>query len=397
MTVLDYRSAPRPADTVFDAHTTRWWPGWAIYLGTSWTWCIGMFLPVLLIRDYGIGGFLVFAIPNILGAAAMAWVLRDPVASRRVVAAHRPACLCFSAVTVAFHVFFAVFLVIGLTQSYFALLGLFVLISVYFAARGGNAYAIGTAIIICTVSWFLFAWGVHIREFPYLRSVQPRQPIADLWGIAPVSAFGFALCPYLDLTFHRARQHTTVIAGRLAFGAGFGVVFLAMILYTLSYSGWLQQLMAGNERLPAAVAGLIGLHLLVQTAQTTALHAREMFTGLIPAVALLVAIAVAPLTPDWVMPARTWDRGYGLGETIYRGFMGSYALVFPAYVWLCMIGSPTRPPTTRALVVLVVSVVFTVPCFWLGFIEGRMIWLLPGLGIVLLARLFVPRPLKFTG
>ncbi|HTL30770.1 MAG TPA: hypothetical protein VL282_16180, partial [Tepidisphaeraceae bacterium] len=37
------------------------WIGWAIYLGMSWTWCIGMFLPVLLVRDYGFWGWLVFA------------------------------------------------------------------------------------------------------------------------------------------------------------------------------------------------------------------------------------------------------------------------------------------------------------------------------------------------
>ena len=32
---------------------------WAVYLGVSWTWCIGMFLPVLIMRDYGIAGWLV--------------------------------------------------------------------------------------------------------------------------------------------------------------------------------------------------------------------------------------------------------------------------------------------------------------------------------------------------
>jgi hypothetical protein len=47
--------------------------GWANYLGMSWTWCIGMFLPVLLVRDYGIGAWWIFAIPNVVGAAAMGW------------------------------------------------------------------------------------------------------------------------------------------------------------------------------------------------------------------------------------------------------------------------------------------------------------------------------------
>jgi hypothetical protein len=30
--------------------------------------------------------------------------------------------------------------------------------------------------------------------------------------------------------------------------------------------------------------------------------------------------------------------------------------------------------------------------FWMGFIAQQMIWLLPGLGVVLLARLLIPTP-----
>ena len=45
---------------------------WALFLGVSWTWVIGMFLPVLLVRDYGMLGWIVFAVPNVVGAAAMA-------------------------------------------------------------------------------------------------------------------------------------------------------------------------------------------------------------------------------------------------------------------------------------------------------------------------------------
>src|SRR3954466_11135783 len=79
---------------------------WAAFLACSWTWCIGMFLPVLLIRDYGLAGWWVFAVPNVIGAAAMGTVLRDAQASRRLVAAHRTACRWFSIVTICFHGFF---------------------------------------------------------------------------------------------------------------------------------------------------------------------------------------------------------------------------------------------------------------------------------------------------
>ena len=41
--------------------------GWGLFCACSWTWCIGMFLPVILIRDLGGAGFLAFAIPNLFG------------------------------------------------------------------------------------------------------------------------------------------------------------------------------------------------------------------------------------------------------------------------------------------------------------------------------------------
>src|SRR6187397_1723561 len=79
---------------------------WAAFLACSWTWCIGMFLPVLLVRDYGGWGWIVFAVPNVIGAAAMGWILRSGEISRRIVENHRVACLSFSAVTILFHVLF---------------------------------------------------------------------------------------------------------------------------------------------------------------------------------------------------------------------------------------------------------------------------------------------------
>src|SRR5215813_659097 len=84
---------------------------WAVYLACSWTWCIGMFLPVLLVRDYGVAGWIAFAVPNVVGAAAMGWTLRDSAASRRVAQEHRTAARWFSLVTIAFQIFFAAWLV----------------------------------------------------------------------------------------------------------------------------------------------------------------------------------------------------------------------------------------------------------------------------------------------
>src|SRR6266853_1095528 len=79
---------------------------WAAYLACSWTWCIGMFLPVLLIRDFGCWGYAAFAVPNVLGAAGMGWVLRRSGSSAAITRRHRSATATFSLVTQAFQIFF---------------------------------------------------------------------------------------------------------------------------------------------------------------------------------------------------------------------------------------------------------------------------------------------------
>ena len=79
-----------------------------------------------------------------------------------------------------------------------------------------------------------------------------------------------------------------------------------------------------------------------------------------------------------------------MGEVGHRGFMSFYGLVFPAYVWLCMIPlkneQGTQKPTREKLVVLAVAVALAAPCYWMGFIERQTWWLAPGLAVVLLAR-----------
>src|SRR5438552_18566223 len=91
---------------------------WSVFLACSWTWCNGMFLPVLLVRDYGVWGWIVFAIPNFLGAAAMGWVIRSREQSQKITATHKHAMIVFSFVTAAFQWFFAlwIFNVLGFAR-----------------------------------------------------------------------------------------------------------------------------------------------------------------------------------------------------------------------------------------------------------------------------------------
>jgi len=80
--------------------------GWGVYCACSWTWCIGMFLPAVLLHRYGWPGFIVFAAANVLGCAAMGYIVRTRQRSQAMVQRHTPMMIAFSAVTIAYQLFF---------------------------------------------------------------------------------------------------------------------------------------------------------------------------------------------------------------------------------------------------------------------------------------------------
>jgi hypothetical protein len=66
--------------------------------------------------------------------------------------------------------------------------------------------------------------------------------------------------------------------------------------------------------------------------------------------------------------------------------MAFYGLIFPAYVWIC--AWPLRAPRkadARALILCAVAIAIAAPGFWLGFIERKMIWVVPAVAVVLIA------------
>src|SRR6267142_6505142 len=83
---------------------------WGIFCACSWTWCIGMYLPRIMIERFGWPGFIVFAVPNVLGCAAFGYVVRNRARSDAITARHGAAMTAFSAVTIAYHLFFIVWM-----------------------------------------------------------------------------------------------------------------------------------------------------------------------------------------------------------------------------------------------------------------------------------------------
>jgi hypothetical protein len=379
--------------------------GWAAYLACSWTWCIGMFLPVLLVRDYEVWGFVVFAVPNVVGAAAMGWVLRDGK-SEDIIRRHRAACATFSLVTIVFQVFFLFAFVNGGTAAALAersVAGDFygppillpILIAIAFAVgRGWGALACWGLSVACLVLWIKHEGAAGL---PPAHVFEP-----SLVGLGPVCVFGFLLCPYLDLTFLHARRSTAQVSARWAFGLGFGVLFLTMILFTLAYSGVLAQP-------PTTNLGklVLGVHITLQLAYTVVVHAIELARGrarwtagiwlaLGMVLAALVFGLIAMQTNGRISPQLSLTPfGLSLREIGYRLFMSFYGLIFPAYVYLCMI--PTRDGHSgmsgregkQKLFVLTGAIAIAAPMFWLGFIERQTVWLVPGLAVVLLSRVLV--------
>lgn len=370
--------------------------GWAAYLGCSWTWCIGMFLPVLLVRDSGVAGFWVFVIPNVLGAAAMGWVLRDARISEELMRRHSVAVTAFSLATIAYQFFFATWLThwpvfggrSGLTVV--LLVGSISTISILALGAARVQFA-AIAVLIISVAAFLILLTNYSRA-PMATIVANNSAPSNVIWLALACALGFLPCPYLDATFHLARQRTSVAGGRGAFSLGFCVLFFPMLLFSLAYARPVAAMLAGGSTagLSMLVWWGICIHIIVQLAFTVTAHYQRVkqlniWIWLAAPIAGIASAELAANMPRWLSRDNS--------EVVYLGFLSLYALVFPAYVWLFMVpvGKRRTEMSVRNLAIWVLAVTLAAPGYWMAFIEGRMVWVVAGLIVVLSAKLFTPR------
>jgi hypothetical protein len=344
-----------------------------------------MFLPVLLVRDYGLVSWFVFAVPNVVGAAAMGFVLRRQRSSEELVERHLGAMLAFSLVTVAFHGFFLGWFFSTRDVPMFPLLALVcgMIGAAWLSfARWRRADRI-VAAVLWLMSFAALLWVSHYRFSNHIAL--PSWYTADsseLAWLAPVCVIGFVCSPMLDLTFHRARQGCSTRGARFAFALGFVVLFTPMIAFTVVFGDLLDISFVA----PAVVATVLW-HILLQSTVTTALHLREVGARAPKwaPVGIVVALGAAVLGAT----VRLDHAGLSSGEIGYRVFMAFYGLVAPAYVWT----SFGRRPSVGLLLVTVLA---ATPFYWLGFIERQEAWLGVGVLIVVAARLLSPRPEPVT-
>jgi hypothetical protein len=352
-----------------------------------------MYVPVLFLRELGIIGVLIFAVPNILGATAMGWLVRDAAQSRRLIGKHQTAFAWYSLVTIAFHAFFAAWmirLIVGPIAGV-AVGGGFVFFWLILQwDRGGQFLAVGIALAI---SIAVMAWGFLRGDLPYFGwsvSTATLPLINNAW-LAPTLFVGFFCCPWLDLTFHAARQALPRPQARAAFLLGFCGLFTLVLLFTLTYSGWLiggrtENIAFDRARHPQLVF-ILATYFIVQSCLTAALHARQLSRigwkisirhFLLFSALLVIAVLLGVLGQRHYM-----YHGMRLGEVFYRAFLGFYGLVFPAYIWLIMI------PPRRSVLRLATIILIAAPLYWLTFVEDQMIFGIPAVAILILSK-FLP-------
>lgn len=401
----------------------------AMLLACSWTWVIGMWFPYYLTRDFGWIAWFVFAVPNIIGAASVGLILRSgssrnpidwkPRSSAALTTRHDIACMAFSVVTIAFQLYVVGFLLrtfvsrlpvaapmVSIATGAFAVLVIiFALLpwrASIWAAVGVWFFSIGMA--------FAAEWTSGIQPAFMLPRAEGIVSITGdpngLWMLSPAIVFGFLLCPYLDLTINRIRQETPEPTGSMASVLGFGVFFLVMILMTLGYAG---RLIDRNTMSMYIVA-----HIAVQAAFTAGIHLRALgraggyhkfdlskpktTDGKPSAVrqaktrlfAMSFLFCFALFWGNAVVDLNDPRAGYPASRFWYEMLIASYGLIFPAYMYICVLPHITlRGVRQRSRVLLWAGAVIAAsPLFYLGFIgtDAPRYGLVPiGVALVLLA------------
>lgn len=362
----------------------------ALFLACSWTWCIGMWFPVYMVKDWGWPGWAAFLAPNAIGAALVGFI-HTASSSPRFVAANLPAMRAFSVVTILFHVSWLTWLlpclisrsVVGQGWVGGAIAVLALLVAARMSAKK-NWTARAIIVYLLSVAAAVASW----RLSSTLR-VPPEtgeQTLNSLHFALPMLILGFGLCPHLDLTFHRVRQETQGASGAAAFALAFGLFFPLLMLFTLLYAGGIRD---------RTWTIYLLIHLVPQAVFTIAAHLRELRpdglgewgvawpkrrTQLVAGMVLMFTSAALPWMPQYKPSVLATRLAYEL-------FMSFYALLFPAYIWIVAIDrGQSRPASIRAWII---ASILAAPCMWVGYIERRYIWLLPAVGIVLVTPVVV--------
>ncbi len=317
--------------------------GWGLFCSASWTWCIGMFLPFILLKQYGWPGFLAFFIPNVLGCALFGYVL-TPARAAQLRSRCAALCTWFSLATLLYQAFFSGWMLPPVAA-------IAVILGGVTAARFlGDSGWLRFALAVTIVSALAIDWDriPNLLDLPASGSL----PASFLPPLVPAIAIGFLACPYLDLTFHRALERSPSRHAFLVFGIAFATTLLCVATFF--------DVKTMGPRLGSALTLLWGIQLLF----TVGAHCREGFTDARPLArrVLVVWVLLVGLSLGWLArlaPLAWW----GSGEEIYMRILVLYGLVFPYFLLLRLRGVPTWLSTGVVLASL--------PFFEIGFMQNR--------------------------
>lgn len=334
--------------------------GWGIFCSASWTWCIGMFLPFVLLRQFGWPGFLAFLIPNVIGCAAFGYVL-TPARLQFVRERCGGVCLWFSLATLTFQAFFAGWMLAP--PIAFGAVTVGVLLAGWMGDRGW----LRIAVIVTAASAACIFWerAPSLVQLP----ASGTNPPESLHGLIPVIALGFLACPYLDLTFHRAQDRSPSRHAFLIFGLLFGATLLGVASFWNPHTN--------GPTFGFALASLWA----IQLCFTIGAHAREGWNTpgptpnrASPRLRLAVVWALfLGLALGWMtrLAPADWMGG---GEATYLRMLVLYGLVFPFFLLFRLRNIPDWLGW--------IAIAASLPFYELGFMQNRTDMLFVPLGLL---------------
>lgn len=365
-----------------------------LFLACSWCWCIGMFFPVLMVRDFGWWGWVAFLVPNCLGAMMVGLIHRRGGAAARLIERHRRAAVAFSVVTILFHVSFLCWFVPTMLARHgigrwaaLGMVGVVVAMSVVVGRWWGRSRVwlwCGAGVFAVSVLCGVMAGvtGGEGTSFPVAPSGGGRFGLMSLAFLAPTVALGFLTCPHLDLTFLRVRRELEGRAGSGAFVIGFAMFFPVLMVMTLLYA----------TRMAEGIAcTYIVAHVMVQAWFTMGAHFRELMAedGALRrsgrarwdgAGAFVFLCVVVSAVSVWALGAEPIG-GMTATELVYKMFITAYGVVFPAYIWIVMV--PRRGVSPGVQVMLLSCVIVVLPFAQVGYLGERWAWSLGIPGVIL--------------
>lgn len=331
-----------------------------------------MFLPTILLRQFGWWGLIAFAVPNVIGCTAFGYVLTKKK-SEDLTRNHISAMRCFSYIVIAYHMFFIPFFIAtakvplpdflpqGYETSFAVILAGIVLAAAYAIILLPKRYWLLAALITYAISLATFTQ----LGFAPLEKItfSGELSLGQLPWIAIVFVFGFLLCPYLDLTFHYARCQSH---SKHAFGV-FGITFGLMILLTCAYS----------FSITTGLTLLVTTHIFVQIIFTVAAHLSQLQhtktnknSNMHPMLIIgCILIAAASLVIQKI------DHPLIISEEFYVRFLVFFGLVFPTYVLLFTGPGKIISRSRKNLIWYLAFVAVSIPLYEIGFFHG-IAWLL---------------------